>query len=133
MEWKKEYEHGILWQDVQHHQLLDQINELIRLVVSEERDEKGFNKVVNFVIQYCNNHFKIEEAYMTSHGYPRAKNHIAAHHQFIRDMKKLLSMEGENNKEKSQELLSSLMEWFVTHVLETDKYLAQFILKHKVS
>ena len=64
MEWKKKYEHGIIWQDAQHEQLLEKIKVLLKMVVSGENDEKEFTRVVNFTIYYCNNHFKIEEKYM---------------------------------------------------------------------
>lgn len=130
MDWKKDYEHGLIWQDFQHEKFIDNMNILLGLVLAKEQDEQSFNRVANFSIQYCNNHFKTEERYMIKHGYPRTENHIKQHNQFIKDLKKLISQKNFDDTKKTAELLNGLMAWFAKHILETDKHLANFIITH---
>jgi len=133
MEWEEKYEQGVIWQDFQHKQFIDNLNILLHMVTSKEKDERAFNRVANFTIQYCNNHFKTEELYMKKHAYPRIKKHTDEHKQFVQDLKKIISDKNFGNIEKASTLLNKLMSWFVQHILETDKYLAAFIKKHNLS
>ena len=63
MEWDEKFEQGVIWQDFQHKQFIDNLNILLHMVTSKVKDGRAFNRVANFTIQYCNNHFKTEELY----------------------------------------------------------------------
>ena len=133
MDWKKEYEHGVIWQDFQHEKFIENLNNLLTIVIAKKKDEKAFMKGVNFSIQYCNNHFKTEEKYMLKHGYPRTENHIMQHNKFVKDLKGLIAAKSLDNSEKTSRLLNELMAWFSNHILTTDKNLAKFIIAYKLS
>ncbi|MBU0673728.1 MAG: bacteriohemerythrin [Proteobacteria bacterium] len=132
MKWKEEFQHGIIWQDFQHKQLVGNINALISSVTTGNIDEKTFRKTARFVVEYCNTHFKIEEAYMKSHGYPRTNAHVAQHNEFIKELNMLLHEDSADYSEKSSVLLNNLLKLFAEHILTTDKYFAQFLIKHKL-
>jgi len=132
MEWKEEFQHGLIWQDFQHHQLIDNINALINSVTSGDSDDKSFRKAALFTIQYCSGHFKIEEEYMKKHGYSLTESHIEQHNLFIDDFKKIISDNNLNGAQKSSVLLNKLLTWFKDHILTDDKLFANFILRHEI-
>lgn len=132
MEWKEEFQHGIIWQDFQHKQLLENISVMIESVTTGKYDPDSFRKTALFIIQYCNGHFKIEEEYMAKHGYSLAGAHIQQHNAFIKDFNNILKDKNVNDSEKSKALLHKLMAWFTEHVITTDKLLANFILRHGI-
>lgn len=132
MDWKEEFQHGLIWQDLQHRQLVEQINLLIQSVTTGNNDEMSFRKAAHFVIQYCNGHFKIEEEYMKKHGYPLMDSHIDQHTLFIKDFNEILKTQTNTDKEKSTMLLHKLMKWFTEHILTTDKLFASFLIRHGI-
>lgn len=132
MEWKAEFKHGVIWQDFQHKQLLDNINMLIVSVTSGKNDPDSFRKAAHFVIQYCNGHFKIEEEYMKKHGYSLQESHLKQHKQFINDFNAILKGKNLNDSERSSVLLHKLLDWYTDHIMTSDKLLANFLLKHEI-
>lgn len=131
MEWKEEFQHGVLWQDFQHRQLLDSINVLIKAVTTGNNDENAFRRTALFLKQYCDGHFKLEEAYMKKHGYSLLDAHIEQHHAFIKDFNFLLKQDL-NDAEKSAALLHKLLDWYAEHIVSSDKLLANFLLRHEI-
>jgi hemerythrin len=132
MPWKEEYQHGLIWQDFQHKQLFDNIEILIESVTTGKNDPDLFRKTALFVIQYCNGHFKIEEEYMTKHGYSLADSHIQQHNDFIKGFNEMLKDKNINDLDKSNALLHKLLAWFTEHVITSDKLLANFLLRHGI-
>jgi hemerythrin len=132
MEWKDEFQHGVLWQDFQHRQLLDNINMLVASVTSGNNDVNAFKKAAYFLAQYCTGHFKLEEEYMKKHGYSLAAAHIEQHNDFIRDFNKLFNEKNLNDAEKSTALLHKLLDWYAEHIVTSDKLLANFLLRHDI-
>lgn len=132
MEWREEFQHGVIWQDFQHRQLLDNINVLVDSVTSGKNDPVAFRKTAHFVIQYCNGHFKIEEEYMKRHGYSLMEVHVKQHNTFINDFNGILKEKELNDAEKSSVLLHKLLGWYGDHIMTSDKLLANFLLKHGI-
>lgn len=131
MEWKEEFQHGVLWQDFQHRQLLDTINVLIKAITTGENDNV-FRKTALFLKQYCDGHFKLEEEYMKRHGYPLMEAHVKQHNEFIKGFNNLLKEKNLNDSEKSSVLLHKLLDWYADHIVTSDKLLANFLLRHQI-
>lgn len=132
MEWKDEYRHGVLWQDTQHRQFIDKANELLAKVLSGKCDDVTFSKTAYFLFEYCNGHFKIEEEYMRKHGYPNMEAHVSQHKEFIAKINVIVKNPSRATLDKSSDILHNLLEWFTEHILTTDKYLANFLVKHEI-
>lgn len=131
MEWREEFQHGVLWQDFQHRQLLDTINVLIKAVTTGENDN-AFRRTALFLKQYCDGHFKLEEEYMRRHGYSLLEAHVEQHNAFIKDFNVLLKEKNLNDAEKSSVLIHKLLEWYAEHIVTSDKLLANFLLRHGI-
>ena len=84
MDWINDYQHGIIWQDYQHKQLVDKMNELLDSIISGH-DKEAFFETVRFIKEYSKNHFKTEELYMKNWEYPKFKEHSKEHRDFIID------------------------------------------------
>jgi len=128
MEWINEYQHGIIWQDFQHKQLVDKMNELLNSLISGQ-DKETFFETIRFVREYVNNHFKTEELYMKNWDYPAFKEHSRDHKAFIIDFNNHISKCIYQESESSVELINKLTQWFFNHTQTTDRDLAKFLLK----
>ncbi len=69
--------------DNQHRELLSQVNKLINLFVKESANQTTVNEAATFLDDYIKTHFRDEEAYMESYGYPHLDAHRASHAHFI--------------------------------------------------
>ena len=54
MEWGEDCQHGIIWQDFQHEQLADTINNLLDSVATGNNDKETFYKTIKFIKEYIN-------------------------------------------------------------------------------
>jgi hemerythrin-like metal-binding protein len=131
MEWITDYQHGIIWQDFQHKQLVDKMNELLNTIISGHNKE-AFFETVRFVKEYSTNHFKTEELYMKNWGYPKFKEHSLEHQGFITDFNHHITNCIYLESESSGELINKLTKWFFNHTQTSDKELANFLLKKGV-
>ena len=129
MDWINDYQHGIIWQDYQHKQLVDKMNELLDSIISGH-DKEAFFEMVRFIKEYSKNHFKTEELYMKNWEYPKFKEHSKEHRDFIIDFNEHISKCIYQEKESSGELINKLTLWFFNHTQTTDRDLAKFLL-HK--
>ena len=128
MEWDKKYQHGVIWQDFQHKQLVDKMSELLQSLVVGN-DKETFFETIKFLREYSESHFKIEELYMKFYEFPEAKNHALEHRKFVTDLNDFVSKCIYREAESSSELINTLSEWFFNHTQTTDKKLAEFLLE----
>ena len=124
-----DYKHGVIWQDVQHQQLLDTTKKLLDSWVTADNDKESFFQTINFLKKYFASHFSIEEIHMKKYDYPEINKHLEEHRYFVSSFSKFVSQCIYSDKE-SAILLTSLNSWFFNHIMTTDKQLAQFLLKH---
>lgn len=129
MEWGEEYQLGIIWQDFQHKQLIDNINELLDSLITGNNDKDTFYKTIKFVREFSLNHFKLEELYMKKHAFPGLEDHVKEHRFFTNDLNHFISVCIYHEIESSTELLNKLSSWFSHHIQTTDKILAEFLIK----
>ncbi len=119
--------------DKQHQEIIDEINKLHE-AFKVGRGREYVKEVLDFLEGYINTHFRTEEKAMTEFNYPR--HAMMAH---IRQHKDLTEKYKEIKKEflEGRMLLSTLLTkdilslWWVTHIKNTDKLMANF-LKEKV-
>jgi len=111
----------ILWQDTQHQVLfvlLDQI--------AEDGSAAG---VLHQLTYYAENHFAIEEEYMTRLNYPGLDEHVQAHNRFREELAQML-LDTEQHDAISRQVISTfLREWLTRHIFGIDKQLEAFILQ----
>ena len=127
MEWEKKYQHGIIWQDFQHKQLVDKMSELLQALVIG-KDKEAFFETIRFLREYSDSHFRIEELYMKQYNFPDSREHALEHRKFVQNLNDFISQCIYQEAESSSELINTLSEWFFNHTQTTDKILAEFLL-----
>ena len=114
----------IIWQDKQHHVLL----ELIEQINAYPVDDSIFHRLH----EYAELHFSIEEEYMRQLDYPLVQDHIEAHNKFRRELETMMQEFSDYDETFRQALSEFLNEWLLSHILNVDKHLEDFILKSDV-
>lgn len=122
--WDDSYSLGIPILDEEHKRLLDLLNKFLQSLHTE--DEKSVIKsTFDKLLEYTNEHFTNEEAFMAKHKYPDLKNHKKEHTRLTKEVVQL------NESKKyifSDNIADFLIAWLTDHILVTDKKYAKFIL-----
>ncbi|ACF14093.1 hemerythrin-like metal-binding protein [Chloroherpeton thalassium ATCC 35110] len=124
--WSSDFENGIIWQDLQHRELVQAVHKLYGAIASKQ-DDSVIQSIIEFLHDYTKNHFDMEERYMEETHYPELLSHVERHKEFI-DM--LENFEAERVQSKYMANLSlcyDLNEWTLKHIRTYDRQLAIFL------
>jgi len=132
MEWDDTLLTGIQAIDVQHHRLVDLINEfndqvLRSTTLDEERVFSG-----RFLIElrsYANIHFVAEETMLVEQQYPGFLDHQAEHQTFINEIEKLENRFRLNEPALAVDVFLFARDWIIHHVNHSDRKYIEFIKK----
>ena len=128
---EKKYKTGVLWQDIQHKELVD-------LLKKADPKLKGFNAstynyTLAFLVMYVNQHFSLEEGYMDTYDYPDKETHKKIHKEFVQQLKKYKAEYKTYSEEAAQKLIEKIKDWVLNHILKNDQNLGTFILEKEKS
>jgi len=113
----------LIWQDTQHQELF----KLIDLLQSESLSSDIFRRLNN----YAENHFLLEEEYMSLLNYPDMESHVQAHNLFRKELNELVRTQSDIEEATKSSISIFLTEWLTRHILRVDKKLEQFVLDSK--
>ena len=102
--------------------------EQIKQAKTEKKDKNLYLFTIAFLAMYVNHHFKLEEQYMKKYKFPDADDHIKEHRNFIKELKVFRSEKNEYSEDASEELLTRIGEWILSHIMDVDQELGKFIL-----
>ncbi|HEY5460279.1 MAG TPA: bacteriohemerythrin [Deferrimonas sp.] len=126
-EWTEGWSVGVGTIDAQHRELFAAINSLLR---EEEKPTAGdLVKVLDYLEDYVNNHFGLEEIYMRRLSYPGFPPHKGAHVAFINDFYDLRDEYDEKGAtpELADKMGRYMGDWLVNHIGKIDKALGAFL------
>jgi len=122
---------GILWQDLQHTELLRHVRILQRGILEQTLNDVELAKITGFLRWYVQMHFSGEDAYMVKHAYPQIEEHRLEHKQMTDQLEGLFGMldDGMGNVDlhSCAALCVKLNKWYLTHIAGPDQKLATFI------
>lgn len=121
------YKTGVVWQDFQHKQLID-LFEKVKDARSNNKDKNLYRYTLAFLAMYVNHHFSLEEKYMEKYKYPDKELHHKEHQAFIKELKEFRSENTDYSEAGTDDLLTRMGEWILSHILENDQKLGEFIL-----
>ncbi len=133
MEWDAKYEHGVIWQDLQHKELVEKMHQLLDSIIEIKKDKEIFYDTIKFLKDYHKRHFLIEEEYMIKHKYTGFKDHYKEHKYFTWFLNDFISQSIYREIETSVELLNECTNWFGNHIKTSDKLFAQFLLENQIT
>ena len=131
LEWKGEYSVGVAELDTQHKTLIEIINHLAE-TVSHVSNEAEIRQIVADIVAYKNIHFATEEKYFKEFDYTEREEHERRHHEFserIEELKQKHTAEG-SAATLAFEIVDFLEDWFVQHLLRTDKRYTECFHQH---
>lgn len=111
----------LIWQDKQHQILLELIDQLNESNV----DDSVFRRLYD----YAENHFMLEEEYMSILKYPGMADHVAAHNKFRFELNSMTQSFHSYDESFRKALAEFLRGWLKSHIFGIDKQLEDFILK----
>jgi len=126
-EWTERWSVGVDTIDAQHRELFAAINTLLR--EEEKTASRDLAMVLDYLEDYVNNHFGLEEIYMRRLSYPGFPAHKGEHVAFINDFYDLRD-EYDNNghtPELADKMGCYMGGWLVNHIGKIDKALGAFL------
>ena len=117
--------------DEQHEQLFGHINNLLR-ACGEGKGRVELGRVVQFLIDYTEEHFSAEERLQDKYKYPDRENHKRYHEVFehaLREMADELEREGATVTLVGK-INKSVGDWLVNHVKKQDVRVAAHIAQN---
>jgi hemerythrin len=124
--WSSEFENGVIWQDLQHRELVQSVHKLYNAILKRESEEV-MQGIIAFLHGYTKNHFDMEEQYMEALHYPQMVQHVQQHRDFIQMLE---NFERERTHCKTLANLSlcyDLNNWTLNHIKTDDHLLAGFL------
>jgi hemerythrin len=126
--WSDDYLTGIAEIDTQHKGFFDAADRLHDRILNCE-GEHGVEEAVAFLRDYAEQHFRTEEAFMRTHGYPRLEQHKRLHQVFFENLEHLV--EDLRVFGPSQHLADRALEiardWLMEHITEEDLQYAAYV------
>jgi len=126
-EWTERWSVGVDTIDAQHRELFAAINTLLR--EEEKTASRDLAMVLDYLEDYVNNHFGLEEIYMRRLSYPGFPAHKGEHVAFINDFYDLRD-EYDNNghtPDLADKMGRYMGGWLVNHIGKIDKALGAFL------
>jgi len=128
MQWDQRVSVGVPEIDRQHQILFSVINQLMDL--HEEGATDTFD-ILEQLTHYLNYHFHTEHTIMLGSDYPDFGDHSSEHQKFIDQVLGFLDAYENGKSPLPRELLTFLHEWFVHHILQTDRRLGAFLERER--
>jgi len=130
--WSDKYATHLMAIDSQHMIIVNLLNKLYAVLKDKElREKTTIKNYLDIIDEFIHMHFETEDNYMQKYNYPKAKEHMIEHENFIKlfqEFKDTLSTT--TNERDIFNLFKLLKKWFLEHEIKSDKKLADFIKAH---
>jgi len=133
IQWTNDLASGVEKIDTQHKLIIAKIGELLVACKHGAGCEETL-EMIEFMEDYCKEHFKLEQEYMREYNYPYAISHARQHREctdFFIALKKDVLENGVNTSTVVK-INKHLVGWFITHIRYTDVKLGTW-LKEKMA
>jgi hemerythrin len=131
-QWQKTYSVGIDEIDEQHKKIITMLKSFKDSVLSgKSLGEKEIPALLEEAFDYLDIHFRTEEKYMNIFKYPGYKEHKKEHNDFVKEIIKFQRDFKKGKKGLDLQMLDFFQEWFIKHILGTDKKMGEFLETRK--
>ena len=126
-EWTERWSVGVDSIDSQHRELFATINTLLR--DDGKASAQDLANVLDYLEDYVNSHFGLEEIYMRRFSYPGFPSHKGEHVAFINEFYDLRDEYDDNGAtpELADKIGRYMGDWLVNHIGKVDKALGAFL------
>ncbi|ORJ61520.1 bacteriohemerythrin [Geothermobacter hydrogeniphilus] len=128
--WTRELSVGVDLIDRQHQQLFDYVNQLLAACLTKKDNAEQSGRMLTFLHNYANEHFRAEEALMEEHHYQALEMHRRQHLGFCRKLQQLERrlLDNPAEQELAAEINEMVIDWLYEHICMEDRALGNFIL-----
>ena len=130
MEWKEEFETGVVKIDEQHKELIRLINQ-VHFEMAEGKEKSSLIILFEELFNYVMIHFATEEQMMKKYRYEEFENHQKQHIKLKENMLKKKTEYEEKKIILSMRIMILLKEWLQNHILETDLKFADYMKSNR--
>jgi len=116
-QWNEKYSLHVEKIDTQHKELF-RLSALVD-ALDENTTKEDIKKLLNKFFIYMREHFRDEEAYMKSIGYPLLKKQQQLHQEIIEEFTKLLK-ENHSIESIKEQMKIATKKWLIDHILNND-------------
>ena len=127
--WKEELVTGNDIIDIQHKELINRISKVLN--TSDMPNSVQVADTINFLFDYVFDHFALEEKLMIQTGYENFDEHLKEHSYYINYVNKL-KRQKIITRELISEMQSELQSWFLEHIINEDRKMAEHLRKYCV-
>ena len=119
-DWQDEYSVGVPYLDQQHRKLLCLCKEAEQCLHNDGgQEDDEFHNILHAMRKYAQEHFKVEEALLSMHGYHGLEAHREQHGEFLLALIDFIERASHGDLAK-QEVSEFLKRWWFRHILEDD-------------
>ena len=123
--WEDKYNTGYKRIDDQHIELIEIINELYECMSNKDSKNEmlkdAFKKALRKTVDYIDYHLHYEEKIMHAIKYNNIIEHSSYHREFTQKIYNYVKLYENGSLESIDSLVKYLKEWFLNHILKTDK------------
>ena len=130
IQWNPRYATGIPAIDAQHKNLVEAIHRLQHALESGLTREDTM-ELMRFLLQYMDEHFTLEEAYMAHIGFPDLEHHKLIHQRLRMRVNAIHDRLAREEPGSAMELSLLLFEWLRDHILHDDFSYVEHARKHE--
>ncbi len=133
-EWKDSFSVGVELIDEQHKMLIKSINDITD-AVNDNKGSAVVARTLNFLIEYTDFHFSLEEKHMSEHNYPEIEDHLKRHEEFKNT---LANLEKDFREDGATHILAEsidtfMINWLTHHITSIDVKLASFFKEKNIT
>lgn len=126
LQWSPQLSVGIDFMDADHRRLMELLTELDDLVESGPVQPVAIDKL-DEIIDFAEQHFRLEERLMEESEYEEFEQHRQAHEVLLQDISGLRQYLTTGEKTAGPKIMEFLKDWLVHHIAESDKELGGFL------
>ena len=127
--WDDSYSVGNDALDEQHKKWISIYNNIHSVMIEGDVAERNAigEKIVKEMLDYTRDHFKFEEEYMRSIGFPDLSEHYRKHKDFDNEVYALYREIQKGDFVFNTEIISLIRNWLQEHILEEDRMYARYL------
>jgi hemerythrin-like metal-binding protein len=124
--WNPNLSVGIDFMDADHQQLITLLTELRDVVGTGQMQTPAIEKL-DELIEFSQQHFRLEERLMRENNYREFEQHKALHETLLQEIAELRQRLVSGKTDSGPEIMDFLKDWLIRHILESDKHFGGFL------
>ena len=116
--------------DSQHKGMFELLNNLYD-ALQEGHSQAEIHKRIEETRRYAERHFATEEALLAKSAYSQLAEHKQEHEKYVRHVEQICRGSEKSLDDVAFELFQYLREWWLSHITQTDKGCAGFLIPEK--